>query len=175
MEVVTVARTVAPQARSNRIKRTLAAHNPLQPHPPVRWWHALVLAFAGVLGWFAIQAPAALADLAAHPLGDWRAFILARGTVVILAVYALVFVRAYHPLVGAAMICTVAGLGLRIGLGQVTQEPLTVGYSLLLLALAIMPIRVIIRPNADELLASQADTIRALTARVAQLEGRHDQ
>ncbi|MCD0155996.1 hypothetical protein [Deinococcus sp. 6GRE01] len=140
----------------------------------MRWWHALILVVAMVLGWFAIQAPAALADMAAHPVGDWRAFVMSRGTVVILAVYALVFVRSYHPLVGVAMICTVAGLGLRIGLGQVTQEPLTIGYSLLLVSLAIIPIRVIIRPNADDLLATQTTTIRTLTARIAELEGQDD-
>lgn len=170
--MVTVGTTRTPQVRSVKVRRAFAAHSPLNPHPPVRWWHALILAFAVVLGWFAIQAPAALADIAAHPLGDWRAFILARGTVVILAVYALVFVRAYHPLVGVALLATVTGLGLRIGLGQVTQESLTVGYSLLLVALAIMPIRVIIRPNADEVLAAQATTIRTLTDRLTEVEDR---
>ncbi|PJI52967.1 hypothetical protein CTI14_35085, partial [Methylobacterium radiotolerans] len=97
-----------------------------------------------------------LADLASIPVGDWRAFVLARGTVIILAVYALAFVRTYHALVGVGMTLTVAGLGLRIGLGQVTQEPLSLGFALLLLALAVLPVRVIVRPNQDDVIRRQA-------------------
>ncbi|AWT34506.1 hypothetical protein DM785_02305 [Deinococcus actinosclerus] len=124
-----------------------------------------------LLGYFAINAPAALADAAAHPLADWRAFVLARGTVALLAVYALVGVRSYHPLVGAGLVATILGMGLRIGLGQVTQEPLSVGYALLLLALSVLPIRVIIRPNADDRLRVQDELIAELRAENARLKG----
>lgn len=152
------------------VRAAIRAQSPLQ-HPRFRWWHALALVLSGLLGYLAIQAPASLADLAAHPLGDWRAFVLARGTVAILAIYALVFVRSYHPLVGAGLVATILGMGLRIGLGQVTEEPLTWGYACLLLALSVLPIRVIIRPNADDRLRVQDEQITELRAENARLRG----
>ena len=151
--------------RRDHVRRVLAAQSPLQ-HPPLRWWHGLLLALSAVLGWLAIRAPGLLADIAAYPVADWQAFVLARGTVIILAAYALVFVRSYHWLAGVGMTCTVVGLSLRVGLGQVTQEPLSVGFVLLLAALAALPVRIIIRPN-------ERDVIRQLRERLARQEN-HD-
>jgi hypothetical protein len=51
---------------------------------------------------------------------------------------------------------------LRIGLGQVTQEPLSLGFTLLLLALAVLPIRVIVRPNQDDTIRQQAEELARL-------------
>jgi succinate dehydrogenase hydrophobic anchor subunit len=121
-----------------------------------------LLMVAMTLGWAAGRAPGLLADLSSIPVGDWRVFVLARVSVIILAVYALVFVRTYHALVGVGMALTVAGLGLRIGLGQVTQEPLSLGFTLLLLALAVLPIRVIVRPNQDDTIRQQAEELARL-------------
>lgn len=134
------------QTRRERVRRLVAAQAPWQ-HPRFRIWHLLGLLLAAVLGWLAIRAPGVLADVAAYPVADWQAFVLARGTIILLAVYALVFVRSYHPLTGLGLLATVVGLSLRIGLGQVTQEPLTAGYLALLLALLVPPVRVIARPN----------------------------
>lgn len=155
--------TTAKTKAGRRVKRS----EPTYPHAPLRWWHVGLLLMAVIVGWAAVRAPGVLADLASIPVGDWRAFVLARGTVIILAVYALAFVRTYHALVGVGMTLTVAGLGLRIGLGQVTQEPLSLGFALLLMALAVLPIRVIVRPNQD-------DVIRRQAAELARLKGETD-
>ena len=142
-----------------RVKRRAA---PAYPHAPFRLWHAALLLLALLLGWAAIRAPGVLADLSSIPVGDWRAFVLARGTVIILAVYALVFVRPANLLVLAGLMFTFAGLSLRIGLGQVTQEPLSLGFTLLLLALAVLPVRVIVRPNQDDTIRQQAEELERL-------------
>ena len=151
--------------RREHLRRALAAQSPLQ-HPLLRWWHLALLLLSATLGWAAIQAPGALADLAAYTIGDWQAFVQAQGTVIILAAYALVFVRSYHALTGLGLIATILGLSLRIGMGQVTEEPLTVGYVLLLLALAATPVRVIVRPNESDVVRQQAEEIRRLKGEV---------
>ena len=151
--------------RREHLRRALAAQSPLQ-HPPLRWWHVLLFVLASALGWLAIRAPGLLADMAAYPVGGWHAFVQARGAVIILATYALVFVRSYHALTGLGLIATILGLSLRIGMGQVTEEPLTVGYVLLLLALAATPVRVIVRPNGSDVVRQQAEEIRRLKGEV---------
>lgn len=154
------------RARTDALRRAWAAHNPLQAHPPLRWWHGVILALAVFLMALAVLAPGVLSDLASTPIADWRWFVRARSTVIILCLVALVGVRAYHWLIGVAMVLSVAGMCLRIGLGQMTQEPLTLGFALLLLALAIIPVRVILRPNDTDLITQQAEEIRTLRRRV---------
>ena len=146
--------------RREHLRRALAAQSPLQ-HPPLRWWHLALLLLSATLGWAAIQAPGALADLAAYTIGDWQAFVQAQGTVIILAVYALVFVRSYHPLTALGLIATVLGLSLHIGLGQVTEEPLTLGYLLILIGIAIPPVRIIVRPNQDDVIRQLRERLEA--------------
>jgi multisubunit Na+/H+ antiporter MnhF subunit len=48
-----------------------------------------------------------------------------------------------------------------VGLNQVTEEPLSLGFALLLLALGLIAVRVIIRPNAE-------DTVRMLQERLGE-------
>lgn len=137
--------------QGERIRRAVAAQA-APTHAPLRPWHIVLFVVTLALGWLAIRAPGLLADVAAYPLADWQWFGRVRWAVIILATYALVFVRAYHPVVGLGMAATILGLGVRIGLGQITEEPLTVGHALLLLALVTLPVRVITRPNDAELI-----------------------
>ncbi len=155
-----MARTITRRGHDH-VRRVLAAQSPLQ-HPPLRWWHVLLFVLASALGWLAIRAPGLLADMAAYPVGDWQAFVQAQGTVIILATYALVFVRSYHLMTALGLIATILGLSLRIGLGQVMEEPLTAGHVLLLLALGAAPVRVIVRPNGSNVVRQQAEEIRRL-------------
>lgn len=146
--------------RLEHLRRALAAQSPLQ-RPPLRWWHLALLLLSATLGWAAIQAPGALADLAAYTIGDWQAFVLVRGTVIILAVYALVFVRSYHWINAVGLVCSIVGLSLGIGPGQITQEPLTLGYLLILIGIAIPPVRIIVRPNQDDVIRQLRERLEA--------------
>jgi hypothetical protein len=148
------------QTRRNRVRRAIAAQNPLQ-HPPLRWWHLMAAVIILALAWLAVRAPGLLADVASYPLAGWETFVIVRCTVIILSAYALLFVRSYHPLIGFGLFVTAAGLLLRVGLNQVTEEPLSLGFALLLLALGLIAVRVIIRPNAE-------DTVRMLQERLGE-------
>lgn len=154
--------TTAKTKTGRRVKRS----EPTYPHAPFRWWHGLIFLLALVLGWLAIRAPGLLADVSSIPVGDWRMFVLLRGTVIILAVYSLVFVRTYHAVIGAGMVFGFVGLSLRIGWGQVTQEPLSLGLLFTLLSLAVVPIRVIVRPNQDDVIRRQAAEIARLKEKI---------
>lgn len=149
------------RTRREALRRAWAAHNPLTVHPPLRWWHgALLLGLLG-LSSLTIQAPGVLADLAGIRVADWEWFVRGRSTIIILCAIALIGVRSYRPLIGLGMVMTVVGLSLRLGNNQMTQEPLTLGFALLLLALAVVPIRVIIRPNPDDLIAQLSEQVQA--------------
>lgn len=140
----------------DRLVRTLAAHNPLQ-HPPLRWWHGLMLALAVLLGWLVNVAPVLMADLSSLVVADWKSSVLLRSTIILLSVYALVFVRSYHPLIGLALSLAALGGAARVGVVQTTEEPLTLGAALVLGALLLIPIRVIIRPNDSDLIAQLSE------------------
>lgn len=148
--------------RRERTRRILAAQNPLQ-HPPMTARHVVGLVMVIALAWIAVAAPGPLADVSRATVGGWEAFVLARLTVIFLCGYALFFVRSYHWIVAVGLTLTIVGLCLRIGVGQITGEPLTVGFSLLLLALVSLPLRIIVRPN-------DRDRIRTLEAQVRELE-----
>ncbi|UWX64207.1 hypothetical protein [Deinococcus rubellus] len=124
-------------------------------HPPLRWWHTLMLVSVLALGALAIRAPGVLADIGSVVVADWRVFIMVRETVVIFSLYALVFVRSYTPLVGFGLLASCVGLLLRLGITQVTHEPLSLGYLVILITLCVLPVRVIVRPN-------DTDRIKAL-------------
>ncbi|GAA4015762.1 hypothetical protein GCM10022631_30000 [Deinococcus rubellus] len=124
----------------------------------MRWWHITALLGVLLLGAAAIHIPGVLADAGSYPLAGWQAFVMAREAVVIFSLYALVFVRSYTPLIGFGLLVSIIGLLLRLGITQITHEPLTVGYALLLVALCVLPVRVIVRPNDN-------DRIKALEMR----------
>lgn len=159
--------------RREALRRAWASHNPLTAHPPLRWWHGALLLGILSLSYVTIQAPGVLADLAGLRIADWEWFVRARSTVIILCAFALVGVRSYRPLIGAGMVLTIVGLSLRLGNNQLTQEPLTLGFALLLLALAVVPVRVIIRPNPDDLIVQyqeRAETAEGELARCQRAE-----
>lgn len=156
-------RSPTTRTRHERITRAIAAQNPFQ-HPPLKWWHVLLAVLSVALGYLAIRAPGLLADVASHPVADWRVFVLTRGTIIILSVYVLLFVRSYHPVAGFGLVATITGLSLRIGYNQVTEAPLDVGFLILLLALAVLPVRIIIRPNAEDVARNSLAEIKRLTA-----------
>lgn len=148
--------------RREYARRVIAA-SPAYPSNPLRPWQLITAPLLGLLVWLAVTAPGAMSDLASLPLGDWRWFVGVRVTVILMCGMALFVVRGHPPLLTAAMLLTAVGLTFRIGVGQTLEEPLTLGFALLMLALITLPIGVIVRPNA-------ADRLRAAAARVALLE-----
>ena len=149
--------------RREATKYWMASQSPLQ-HPRFRLIHAVLLLVAAVLGVLGMKSPGVLADISSIHVGDYHALGMAFSTVWILSVYALVAVRSYHPFIGAALLLEVLFLPLRSGVFQTMQEPLSLGVLGLLLPLAILSIRVIIRLN-------DADRIRLLEE---ELKGRRD-
>lgn len=140
-----------PQRRSDRLRRFTRAHTPFQP-PAFTIWHGLLSAFLLSLLLAQQRAPGLLSDVSGLQVGDWQAGILARQTVILLNLYALLAVRGLHPLMYVAMPTTVIGLCLRLGEIRMTHEPLSLGFTLSLVALALFAVRVITR---------QPDPVRA--------------
>jgi hypothetical protein len=65
--------------------------------------------------------------------------------VILLLSYAMFLVRGLHPLMYVAMPAAVIGICLRLGEIRITHEPLTLGFALSLLALAVFAVRVVTR------------------------------
>jgi hypothetical protein len=135
-----------PQRRNpdSRLSRFTHRHTPFQP-PRFGVWHgllatALTLTFAAQLA-----IPGVLGDIGGIVVGDWKAGIIARVTVLGLFAYAMIFVRTLHPLAYAAMIVTSGSLCLRLGDIRITHEPLTLPFALALFAFALFAMRAITR------------------------------
>ena len=144
-------------------KHWMASQSPFQL-PSFRLVHAVLLLVAAAVGVLGMKSPGLLADLSSVHVGDYHALTLACTTVWILSVYALVAVRSYHPFIGVALLFEMLFFPLRVGVFQTVQEPLSLGILGLLVPMAILPIRVIIRLN-------DADKIRLLEA---ELKGGRD-
>lgn len=121
---------------------------------PWRWGQVAALPLVLLLAYLDAKAPGVLSDLNALVLtADWHVTLAFRTGLVVLCVVAYFLIRAYHPLTGAALLLTILGQAMRLGTTQASEEPLTMGTLVLLVALAMIPARVIVRPNEADLQA----------------------
>ncbi len=145
-------------------RRFVRAHNPLQP-PPLRLWHILLgtvlLAFlvAGVTG-AGLMAEVGRAGLGGH---TWHVTVWAIEGLAVLCLWAIVFVRSMHPLMYLCLSLEVVALALWLGITRTERLEFTVINAVLLMFAALVPVRVITRPNdTDRLLACQESEKGAL-------------
>lgn len=127
-----------------RLRRFTRAHSPLQP-PKFNRWHGLTMLILGLLLWGQQNVPGVMADWSGLIVGNWQAGILARVTVIALLAYALLFVRTAHILAYLGMLLAAAGICFRLGDIRITHEPLTLGFALSLLGIALVAVRIITR------------------------------
>ncbi len=113
-------------------------------------WHGLSLLACALLFFGQQNMPGLLADLSAFPVGDWQVGIYARLTTLFLAGIAVFAVRAMHPGMYVAMGLEITYLCLRLGETRISQEPLTLSFTCVLLAFSVISVRIIIRPNEYE-------------------------
>jgi len=136
--------TKALPTSEDRLRRFTRAHSPLQP-PRFNFWHGLTTLILAALLWGQQSIPGVMADYSGVVIGDWQAGILARVTVIALLTYALVLVRTAHWLAYLGMLGAAAGICLRLGDIRITHEPLTLGFALSLLGIALIAIRIVLR------------------------------
>lgn len=135
--------------RRESARRIIAARDDF-PDYPLKTWHIVVASLIAVLVFFAIVAPGAVSDLSRLELLDWRGYILVRITIILLSGLALFVVRGNRPIFTAALLASMTGLSLRMGVGQTFEEPLTLGLACLMFALGLIPISIMVRPNSSD-------------------------
>ncbi|MFC6618019.1 hypothetical protein [Deinococcus radiophilus] len=111
-------------------------------------------------------APGLLADVGRVPVlsGLPDAAVYARMTTLFLIGVALFLARSMHGLTAVILWGALIGISLRLGEVRMTGEPLTVAFAAVLLAVSLIAVRVILRPN-------ETDTIAEQRRRIEQLEG----
>ena len=102
-----------------------------------------------------------LGDLGSVTLGGWEVFTGLRGLLWVMAVWALIGVRTTSTALEIALLFSVIGIPMRAGLVPYTEEPLTLGWAVLLLVQYGLVLHVVLRPN-------QADVIHALKTALAE-------
>ncbi|RTR29080.1 hypothetical protein [Deinococcus radiophilus] len=156
--------TAHPQPRSERLSGWARAYQPNDP--PFTRWHALGLVVALLLALGTQYAPGLLADVGRVPVlsGLPDAAVYARMTTLFLIGVALFLARSMHGLTAVILWGALIGISLRLGEVRMTGEPLTVAFAAVLLAVSLIAVRVILRPN-------ETDTIAEQRRRIEQLEG----
>lgn len=120
----------------------------------VRWWHWAAAPLVALLAFLDLYAPGFMADLNHWMLsGDYRWMLGLRIALALFCAWAFFGVRSYHVLIGVYLVLVIVGQALRLGDTWAVGEPLSAGTLILLLALFIIPVRVITRPNEADIAA----------------------
>lgn len=161
-----------PPTPREHASRWVRAHSPLQS-PRLRAAHLLLGLVLLALLVIALGAGGLMAEVArmhTHP-ESWRVTVVWIEAVAVLCLWALVGVRAMHPLMYVALGVQVVFLALWLGLVRIEQLPFTVINAALLVVLTLIPVRIITRPNDQDRVAQAEQQRDEALAELARLKG----